>query len=92
MLVDDDEAARIGEALDPAHRREPRKAGRIIVENLNDSSRVFFGWPFSSTSVFGLASSTLLTVRVIPAIYVALRDADRIVGGTEASKAEELRT
>ena len=29
--------------------------------------------------LFGLASSTLLTVLVIPAIYVALRDADRIV-------------
>ena len=27
--------------------------------------------------LFGLASSTLLTVLVIPAIYVALRDADR---------------
>jgi len=30
--------------------------------------------------LFGLASSTLLTVLVIPAIYVALRDADSIVG------------
>jgi multidrug efflux pump subunit AcrB len=30
--------------------------------------------------LFGLASSTLLTVLVIPAIYVALRDADRIIG------------
>jgi multidrug efflux pump subunit AcrB len=30
--------------------------------------------------LFGLASSTLLTVLVIPAIYVALRDADRVVG------------
>ncbi len=29
--------------------------------------------------LFGLASSTLLTVLVIPALYVALRDADRIV-------------
>jgi multidrug efflux pump subunit AcrB len=29
--------------------------------------------------LFGLASSTLLTVLVIPAIYVALRDADRII-------------
>ncbi len=29
--------------------------------------------------LFGLASSTLLTVLVIPAIYVVLRDADRIV-------------
>ena len=28
--------------------------------------------------LFGLASSTLLTVLVIPAIYVALRDADRV--------------
>jgi multidrug efflux pump subunit AcrB len=31
--------------------------------------------------LFGLASSTLLTVLVIPAIYVALRDADRQIGG-----------
>jgi multidrug efflux pump subunit AcrB len=30
--------------------------------------------------LFGLASSTLLTVLVIPAIYVALRDADKVVG------------
>jgi multidrug efflux pump subunit AcrB len=30
--------------------------------------------------LFGLASSTLLTVLVIPAIYVALRDPDRIIG------------
>jgi multidrug efflux pump subunit AcrB len=30
--------------------------------------------------LFGLASSTLLTVLVIPAIYVVLRDAERIVG------------
>lgn len=30
--------------------------------------------------LFGLASSTLLTVLVIPAIYVVLRDADRVVG------------
>jgi multidrug efflux pump subunit AcrB len=30
--------------------------------------------------LFGLASSTLLTVLVVPAIYVALRDADRIIG------------
>ncbi len=30
--------------------------------------------------LFGLASSTLLTVLVIPAIYVALRDADGIAG------------
>jgi multidrug efflux pump subunit AcrB len=29
--------------------------------------------------LFGLASSTLLTVLVIPAIYVVLRDADRII-------------
>jgi multidrug efflux pump subunit AcrB len=29
--------------------------------------------------LFGLASSTLLTVLVIPAIYVALRDADKVV-------------
>ncbi len=33
--------------------------------------------------LFGLASSTLLTVLVIPAIYVALRDPDRIVGERE---------
>ncbi|KAB2882109.1 MAG: efflux RND transporter permease subunit [Pseudorhodoplanes sp.] len=31
--------------------------------------------------LFGLASSTLLTVLVIPAIYVVLRDADRAVRG-----------
>jgi hypothetical protein len=30
-----------------------------------------------------LASSTLLTVLVIPAIYVALRDADRMIGEPE---------
>jgi len=36
--------------------------------------------------LFGLASSTLLTVLVIPAIYVALRDADRIVGGPEVQR------
>jgi multidrug efflux pump subunit AcrB len=30
--------------------------------------------------LFGLASSTLLTVLVIPAIYVVLRDADRVMG------------
>jgi multidrug efflux pump subunit AcrB len=30
--------------------------------------------------LFGLASSTLLTVLVIPAIYVALRDPERVVG------------
>ena len=35
--------------------------------------------------LFGLASSTLLTVLVIPAIYVALRDADRIIGKPEIS-------
>ena len=29
--------------------------------------------------LFGLASSTLLTVLVIPAIYVVLRDADRVL-------------
>ena len=33
--------------------------------------------------LFGLASSTLLTVLVIPAIYVALRDADRKIGEPE---------
>jgi multidrug efflux pump subunit AcrB len=31
--------------------------------------------------LFGLASSTLLTVLVIPAIYVVLRDPNRVVGG-----------
>ena len=30
--------------------------------------------------LFGLASSTLLTVLVIPALYVVLRDADRVMG------------
>jgi multidrug efflux pump subunit AcrB len=30
--------------------------------------------------LFGLASSTLLTVLVIPAIYVVMRDADRVTG------------
>ena len=30
--------------------------------------------------LFGLASSTLLTVLVIPAIYVVMRDADRVIG------------
>jgi multidrug efflux pump subunit AcrB len=34
--------------------------------------------------LFGLASSTLLTVLVIPAIYVALRDADGIVADPKA--------
>ena len=29
--------------------------------------------------LFGLASSTLLTVLVIPAIYVVLRDADAVI-------------
>ena len=36
--------------------------------------------------LFGLASSTLLTVLVIPAIYVALRDADKIVGEPAAGR------
>ena len=35
--------------------------------------------------LFGLASSTLLTVLVIPAIYVVLRDADRVTGETAGS-------
>jgi multidrug efflux pump subunit AcrB len=35
--------------------------------------------------LFGLASSTLLTVLVIPAIYVALRDADRVIGEPASS-------
>jgi multidrug efflux pump subunit AcrB len=39
--------------------------------------------------LFGLASSTLLTVLVIPAIYVALRDADRVTGGAAAVEAAE---
>jgi multidrug efflux pump subunit AcrB len=34
--------------------------------------------------LFGLASSTLLTVLVIPAIYVVLRDADRVQGRPSA--------
>ena len=38
--------------------------------------------------LFGLASSTLLTVLVIPAIYVALRDGDRIVGTAKTVTAE----
>jgi multidrug efflux pump subunit AcrB len=38
--------------------------------------------------LFGLASSTLLTVLVIPAIYVALRDADQIVGEREVPSPE----
>ena len=29
--------------------------------------------------LFGLASSTLLTVLVIPAIYIVLRDADQVL-------------
>jgi Cu/Ag efflux pump CusA len=33
----------------------------------------------ASSLLFGLFSSTLLTVLVIPAIYVVMRDADRIV-------------
>jgi multidrug efflux pump subunit AcrB len=40
--------------------------------------------------LFGLASSTLLTVLVIPAIYVALRDADRVIGEpTSQAKARQ---
>ncbi len=39
--------------------------------------------------LFGLASSTLLTVLVIPAIYVALRDADKVVGKPPANVAAE---
>jgi multidrug efflux pump subunit AcrB len=38
--------------------------------------------------LFGLASSTLLTVLVIPAIYVALRDADKIIGEAEVRSKE----
>ncbi len=38
--------------------------------------------------LFGLASSTLLTVLVIPAIYVALRDADRIIGEPKADSTD----
>ena len=36
--------------------------------------------------LFGLASSTLLTVLVIPAIYVALRDADLIIGKSPVAR------
>ena len=36
--------------------------------------------------LFGLASSTLLTVLVIPAIYVALRDADQMSGDPAGSR------
>jgi multidrug efflux pump subunit AcrB len=38
--------------------------------------------------LFGLASSTLLTVLVIPAIYVALRDADAVVAEPKAPAAD----
>jgi multidrug efflux pump subunit AcrB len=38
--------------------------------------------------LFGLASSTLLTVLVIPAIYIALRDADQIIGEAEVRSKE----
>ncbi len=38
--------------------------------------------------LFGLASSTLLTVLVIPAIYVALRDADQIIREREVRSQE----
>jgi multidrug efflux pump subunit AcrB len=38
--------------------------------------------------LFGLASSTLLTVLVIPAIYVALQDADKIIGEPEGHSRE----
>ena len=37
--------------------------------------------------LFGLASSTLLTVLVIPAIYVWLRDADRVIVARSQRKA-----
>ena len=36
--------------------------------------------------LFGLASSTLLTVLIIPAIYVALRDADLIIGKSPVAR------
>ena len=39
--------------------------------------------------LFGLASSTLLTVLVIPAIYVVLRDDGRHLPGGEDSKQPE---
>jgi len=39
--------------------------------------------------LFGLASSTLLTVLVIPAIYVALRDADAIIGEPKVHSTDE---
>jgi multidrug efflux pump subunit AcrB len=35
--------------------------------------------------LFGLASSTLLTVLVIPAIYIALREPPRAAVSTKAS-------
>ncbi|MCF8469984.1 MAG: efflux RND transporter permease subunit [Parvibaculum sp.] len=39
--------------------------------------------------LFGLASSTLLTVLVVPAIYVVLRDPDAVPGEPEAAQADE---
>jgi multidrug efflux pump subunit AcrB len=42
--------------------------------------------------LFGLASSTLLTVLVIPAIYVALRDPDRTPGGQVIAEDEVRAT
>ena len=41
--------------------------------------------------LFGLASSTLLTVLVIPAIYVVLRDADRAVPGSTGPPCRLIR-
>lgn len=41
--------------------------------------------------LFGLASSTLLTVLVIPAIYVALRGGRRITAGLNSGKRRPVR-
>jgi multidrug efflux pump subunit AcrB len=39
--------------------------------------------------LFGLASSTLLTVLVIPAIYIVFRDGDRVLGEPQGATADE---
>jgi hypothetical protein len=44
--------------------------------------RAIFRW--TGSVLFGLASTTLLTVLVIPAIYVVLRDDERPLGTSEA--------
>ena len=41
--------------------------------------------------LFGLASSTLLTVLVIPAIYVAMRDDGRPLSTTPPPKTQPVR-